>query len=195
MRFDLSKYSTVAERLAQFHLDHPDGRIVTELTNIDGEIGKTRWVIKSTIYLTAGDQANGLAKATGYAFEVDGTGGANATSALENGESSSIGRCLMVAGYSMSKEPNTLASREEMQKVVRGSRDFLMEASVLDSKEILRLLWAEAKAAKASEEVLEEIKGLANGIGATSVNTGAATGVPGSDTKAAQGKGTKPSAP
>jgi hypothetical protein len=195
MRFDLSKYSTVAERLAQFHLDHPDGRIVTELTNIDGEIGKTRWVIKSTIYLTAGDQANYLAKATGYAFEVDGTGGANATSALENGESSSIGRALMVAGYSMSKEPNTLASREEMQKVVRGSRDFLMEASVLDSKESLRLLWAEAKAAKASEEVLEEIKGLANGIGATSVNTGAATGVPGSDTKAAQGKGTKPSAP
>jgi hypothetical protein len=197
MRFDLSKYSTVAERLAQFHQDHPDGRITTELTHIDGEIGKTRWVIKSTIYLSAGDQANYLAKATGYAFEVDGTGGANATSALENGESSSIGRALMVAGYAMSKDssPNTLASREEMSKVVRGSRDYLAEAKTLDSKESLRLLWAEAKAAKEPETVLDEIKGLANGIGATSVNTGAATGVPGSDTKVTAGKGTKSPTP
>lgn len=180
MRFDLSKYSTVAERLAQFHQDYPDGRIVTELTNIDGEIGKTRWVIKSTIYLTAGDQANGLAKATGYAFEVDGTGGANATSALENGESSSIGRALMVAGYSMSKEPNTLASREEMQKVVRGQKDFIAEADKLTETEPLRALWAEAKANRAPEQTLAYIKDRANAVsGTSSVGAGATGGVPG----------------
>lgn len=168
MRFDLSKYSTVAERLAQFHQDHPDGRIITELTNIDGEIGKTRWVIKSTIYLTAADQANGLAKATGYAFEVDGTGGANATSALENGESSSIGRALMVAGYSMSKEPNTLASREEMEKVVRAQRNFLAEADKLTEVAPLRMLWAEAKAAGTDSEVLDRIRDRANLLGSSS---------------------------
>jgi hypothetical protein len=86
MKFDLSKYSTVAERLAQFHKDHPDGRIVTEIDSMHGDIGKTRWVVKATIYLTAEDQAAGLPKATGYAFEVDGTGGANTTSALEKTE-------------------------------------------------------------------------------------------------------------
>lgn len=179
MRFDLSKYSTVAERLAQFHQDYPDGRIVTELTNIDGEIGKTRWVIKSTIYLSAGDQANGLAKATGYAFEVDGTGGANATSALENGESSSIGRALMVAGYSMNKEPNALASREEMEKVVRGSKDFIAEADKLTDKDALRALWAEAKSKNAPEGVLTYIKDRANAThGTSSVDPGATGGVP-----------------
>jgi len=47
MKFDISKYATVAERLAQAHLDHPDLRIVTEITNIDGEIGKTRWVFRT----------------------------------------------------------------------------------------------------------------------------------------------------
>lgn len=164
MRFDLSKYSTVAERLAQFHSDFPDGRIVTELADVNGDIGKTRWVIKSTIYLSAGDQANNLPKATGYAFEVDGTGGANATSALENGESSSIGRALMIAGYSMNKEPNSLASREEMQKVVRGQRDYLAEADKLTDVEQLRLLWAEAKAGNASSDVLDKIKERANGV-------------------------------
>ena len=176
MRFDLSKYSTVAERLAQFHQDYPDGRIVTELADVNGDIGKTRWVIKATIYLTAGDQANNLPKATGYAFEVDGTGGANATSALENGESSAIGRCLMVAGYSMNKEPNSLASREEMQKVVRGQRDYLAEADKLSEVEPLRMLWAEAKAAGASSDVLDRIKERANGVAGNGVLGGGAEG-------------------
>ena len=173
MRFDLSKYSTVAERLAQFHKDYPDGRIVTELTHIDGEIGKTRWVVKSTIYLTAEDQASGLAKATGYAFEVDGTGGANITSALENGESSSIGRALMVAGYSMNKDPNTLASREEMQKVAR-ARDYADEASKLTDKDALRILWAEAKAAGSDAQTLAKVKAYANKLDADGKPRGSA---------------------
>lgn len=174
MRFDLSKYSTVAERLAQFHTDHPDGRIVTELTNIDGDIGKTRWVIKSTIYLTAGDQANGLAKATGYAFEVDGTGGANATSALENGESSSIGRALMVMGYSMNKDPNTLASREEMQKVEAGTTrtDWVAEADKVMNVEQARTLYARAKANKAPAEVLDRLKDIGKALSSTSEGSG-----------------------
>lgn len=180
MRFDLSKYSTVAERLAKFHQDYPDGRITTEITNIDGEIGKTRWVIKSTIYLSAGDQANGLAKATGYAFEVDGTGGANATSALENCESSSIGRCLMVAGYAMSKD--TLASREEMQKVVRG-RDYLAEADKLTDVSALRWLYAQAKGEDAPVEVLEGLFDRARLLTPGSEDNGAAGSVPGSTNK------------
>lgn len=173
MRFDLSKYSTVAERLAQFHKDHPDGRIVTDWESsytVTGEQGqKNIWVIKSYVYLTAGDQANQLPKATGYAFEIDGTGGANQTSALENAESSSVGRALMLAGYSANKDPNTLASREEIQKVQRGtSRDWLQESTKLTTKEELRVLWADAKAANASDAVLKQIKERADGLDSNS---------------------------
>jgi hypothetical protein len=164
MKFDLSKYATVAERLAQAHIDYPDMRIVTDIVDIAGEIGKTRWVVKSTLYLTAGDQANGLAKATGYAFEVDGTGGANATSALENCESSSIGRCLMVAGYAMNKEPNSLASREEMEKVVRAQVDWMAEADKVMNVEQARDLYAKAKAAKAPAEVLDRLKDIGKAL-------------------------------
>jgi hypothetical protein len=171
MKFDLSKYATVAERLAQAHIDYPDMRIVTEIVDIAGDIGKTRWVVKSSLYLTAGDQANGLPKATGYAFEVDGTGGANATSALENCESSSIGRCLMVAGYSMNKEPNALASREEMEKVVRAQTDWMAEADKVLNVNQARELYAKAKAAKAPAEVLDRLKDIGKALSSGSENS------------------------
>lgn len=186
MRFDLSKYATVAERLAQFHADFPDGRIITEWENNHyGDPGDKRtWVIKTKIYLTAGDQAHDLVKATGYAFEVDGTGGANATSALENAETSSIGRALMVMGYSMNKDPNSLASREEMQKVTRGQKDFIAEADKLTETEPLRALWAEAKANRAPEQTLAYIKDRANAVsGTSSVSAGASGGVSGVSAK------------
>lgn len=179
MKFDLSKYSTVAERLAKFHQDYPDGRIVTNWESsytVTGEQGQRNiWVIKAYAYLTAGDQANNLPKATGHAFEIDGTGGANQTSALENAESSAIGRCLMVMGYSMNKEPNALASREEMEKVQRGQRDYIAEADRISDVESLRLLYAQAKAAGAPSEVLEKVK--ARGEALSSEDSGAGTGV------------------
>jgi hypothetical protein len=146
-------------------------RIVTEIVDIAGDIGKTRWVVKSSLYLTAGDQANGLPKATGYAFEVDGTGGANATSALENCESSSIGRCLMVAGYSMNKEPNALASREEMEKVVRAQTDWMAEADKVLNVNQARELYAKAKAAKAPAEVLDRLKDIGKALSSGSENS------------------------
>jgi len=183
MKFDLSKYSTVAERLAQFHKDHEDGRITTQLlTNYEypqTPNGPRTWVVKASVYLTAGDQANALAKATGYAFEVEGGSGANATSALENGESSSIGRALMVMGYSMNKEPNALASREEMEKVQRGSapRDFLAEGKAAKDIDQLRFIYVQAKAAKTPDKILEAIKAHGESLSAGSQNQGTGRGL------------------
>ena len=184
MKFDLSKYSTVAERLAQFHKDHEDGRIVTELLSpSDYEPagnGARTWVIKTCIYLTAGDQANNLPKATGHAFEIEGGAGANATSALENGESSSLGRALMICNYSMNKEPNALASREEMEKVQRGSapRDFLAEGKAAKDIDQLRFIYVQAKAAKTPDKTLEAIKAHGESLSAGSQNKGAGRGLP-----------------
>ena len=100
-RFNLEEYETVEERIRRFYEDNEDGRIVTEWSNAneyvysaEREIGKRTWVVKATVYLTGGDQANDLPKATGLAFEIDGGSGANQTAALENAETSAIGRAL-----------------------------------------------------------------------------------------------------
>lgn len=181
-RFDLQNYATVAERLTQFHQDYPDGRIVTTWENVyDGVETDAKaprnWVIKATIYLSAGDQANDLPKATGFANEIDGTGGANNVAALPNAESSAIGRALMVAGYSMNKDPKTLASRQEMEKVERSQRDFVAEAGKLTDVEGLRFLYAQAKAAGAPADVLEKVKARGETLSSDSKDSGAGTGV------------------
>jgi hypothetical protein len=114
--FNLEDYETVEQRIARFYKDNPDGRIVTEnLTTLQDRQVLT-WVVKATVYLNNKEQGSTLAKATGLAFEIDGIGMANKTSALENAETSAIGRALANAGYSGNKR----TSREEMEKVARG---------------------------------------------------------------------------
>ena len=136
-RFDLAKYANVAERLQMVYSEYPDARVVTENLPTAADRSVSTWVVKASLYLTAGDQANGLAKATGHAFEVDGTAGANMTSALENAESSACGRAMALAGWSGDR--TSLASRTEMEKVESGVtpkptlRDYEAEASKLPS--------------------------------------------------------------
>lgn len=108
--FNLADYETVDERIKKFYGDHPEGRIVTEAMPPEGPVGSTRWIVKAAVFRSSGyDAPDG----TGYAFEVDGLNGmANKTSALENCETSAIGRALANIGYSGAKRP----SREEMRK-------------------------------------------------------------------------------
>lgn len=105
--FNLQDYETVEERLIKYWKDHPDGRIETKLI----EASATRFIVQAYIYRTEADQhpwSSGLAEET-----VQGRG-VNATSALENCETSAIGRALASAGYATKgKRP----SREEMAKV------------------------------------------------------------------------------
>lgn len=165
-KFDLSQYETVESRLKRFVELYPDGRITTDWSNeLDQHVGdKTRWVVKAKVYLSAGDQANGLVKATGYASEVEGSGGANNVDALANCETSAIGRALANMGMSGNKR----ASLEEMQKVERvaqhATRDWLAEADKLGDVNALRLLWAEAKAKQATQDVLDIIKEKASNV-------------------------------
>lgn len=107
--FNLADYETVDSRIKRFWTDNPNGRITTELVAYEGAVGATRWIVKASVYR---DLDHPDPDGTGYAFEVDGTGMANKTSALENGETSAIGRALANIGYSGDKR----ASREEMQK-------------------------------------------------------------------------------
>lgn len=166
--FSLNDYETVEERLKRFWADkaNADARLVTVNHTTPEDREKGVWVVEARLYLSAADQEKNLPKTTGWAFEIDGQAGANKTSALENAETSSLGRCLANYLYSGNKR----ASREEMQKVARAEaskRDWLGEADKLAltyDVDGLRLLYTEAVAAKAAPAVLEQIK--ANGSAA-----------------------------
>jgi hypothetical protein len=73
---------------------------------------RDRYIVKAYLYKTAADT---VAWTTGYAEEKVTDRGVNSTSALENCETSAIGRALANAGYAAKGKR---ASREEMTKVV-----------------------------------------------------------------------------
>lgn len=168
-RFDLSQYATVAERLDMLYNAYPDARIITENLTTEADREKKTWVVSATLYLSAEDQKNYCAKSTGHAFEVDGSGGANATSALENAETSAVGRCLALANWNGNLNQKSLASREEMMKVERASQDWRLLADGISNKEELRKVYADARKLGASADVLKYIEEKASGLdGATS---------------------------
>ena len=108
--FNLADYETVEVRLEKFIKDYPDFRIATELEVVE----KGRYIVKAYLYKASTDQ---ISWTTGYAEETISERGVNSTSALENCETSAIGRALANAGYAAKgKRP----SREEMSKVVAG---------------------------------------------------------------------------
>jgi len=109
--FNLQDYETVEERLIKFWKDHPDGQIHTKLL----ESQSARFIVEASIYRTEADLRPWT---TGLAEETVQGRGVNATSALENCETSAIGRALANAGYATKGKR---ASREEMGKVVKAN--------------------------------------------------------------------------
>lgn len=105
--FDLSDYQPVEERLILFWKEHPDGQIHTKLL----ESQSARFIVEASIFRTEADLRPWT---TGLAEETVQGRGVNATSALENCETSAIGRALANAGYATKGKR---ASREEMSKV------------------------------------------------------------------------------
>lgn len=179
-QFNLQDYETVEERLRRLYDLHPDARVITKnLTTLQDRQVST-WVVQAEIWLPAWtlskdsyewfvsdrDASPWYLKATGLAFEVDGTGMANKTSALENCETSAIGRALA----NMNLSGNKRTSREEMAKVAtavtpKPARNWDKEAEALAivyNIDGLRALYSEAQASQASPEALEQIKGWAS---------------------------------
>jgi hypothetical protein len=109
--FNLQDYETVEERLIKFWKDHPDGQIHTKLL----ESQSARFIVEASIFRTEADMRPWT---TGLAEETVQGRGVNATSALENCETSAIGRALANAGYATKGKR---ASREEMGKVVKAT--------------------------------------------------------------------------
>jgi len=104
----LKDYITVNERILKFYELYPQGRIITEIVSwTDGII-----VIKALVFRTSEDA---LPSATGHAYEKEGSTYINKTSALENCETSAVGRCLANLGLEIKRG---VASREEVENAI-----------------------------------------------------------------------------
>lgn len=101
-------YETVALRVQKFRERHPDYRLITEII----ERTDACVVMRASIY--NGDSL----LATGHAEEYRRTSEINKTSALENCETSAIGRALATLGLGGTE----FASADEVARAVSGSK-------------------------------------------------------------------------
>jgi hypothetical protein len=139
MAFNLEDYETVESRLEKWHGKFPDNRIETELI----EASNARFIVLCKLFKT---EADAKPCATGLAFETISDRGVNSTSALENCETSAIGRALANAGFAAKGKR---ASKEEMTKVVN-----ISPASFKDKLESRQNMYGKAGSKSAQIETI-----------------------------------------
>ena len=100
------QYETVASRLRRFRTDHPDWTIMPEIITVDDEV--VRMQVSIGYFSEAGSY---VALAMAHAEEYRAASEINATSALENCETSALGRALAFIGYGSA---DSIASAEEV---------------------------------------------------------------------------------
>ena len=105
-------YIEVNERVKQFHKDYPNGSITTELIEMTD-----RFITKTTVIP---DVKNPDRKFTGIAYEKEDSTFINKTSALENCETSSVGRALGMLGIGID---TSIASYNEVANAVEQQKD------------------------------------------------------------------------
>lgn len=124
------QYKTVAYRVNEFRAQYPDYTVSTELV----EANDTLVVMKASI-----SNEQGRLLATGFAEEVRAASKINRTSALENAETSAIGRALAALGlagteYASADEVANAISQQndgeflEFMSTVRANFDWVMYA-------------------------------------------------------------------
>lgn len=125
------QYKTVAERVAEFRNDHEyNYSIVTEIIQA-GELVQIKAGIISS---------DGRVIATGFAEEVRGSTNINQTSALENCETSAVGRALAAFGYggteyaSADEVANAIAQQAEAEAKRKAIEFYARMAQVIRDK-------------------------------------------------------------
>jgi hypothetical protein len=133
------QYATVAHRLQQFRTLYPAAQILTELTADDGK----KVIMRSEIYI------NGLIIADGWAEEVRGSSNINKTSALENCQTSAIGRALAIAGFDTSGH---ICSADEVSVAIERQRSVAIERQKNEANTAIKTLDKMAKKAKLTKK-------------------------------------------
>jgi hypothetical protein len=151
MKFKGREYTEVKDRLIAFADEFPQASIQTELVSvnqiIDSPTGETcnEYVVKATVIPNPLQEPEWFY--VGHAAERDNTGFVNKTSALENGETSAVGRALAFAGFG---GDFAIASKEEVdnakakQKVINPTiksleaMDKLANSGILSDEDVLR---------------------------------------------------------
>lgn len=99
----LKDYIEVNQRIMKFYEKYPNGRIITEIVSWENKTV----VMRATAYRNSDD----IIGATGHAYEKEDSTFINKTSALENCETSCVGRALALLGFEIKK---SIASKEEV---------------------------------------------------------------------------------
>lgn len=110
--FKGKKYVLVADRVVYFNEAYPDGSITTELVT---PVDSNDVIVKATIMIPISSQSQGVIYKTftGYSQATWGEGYINTTSALENAETSAVGRALAFMGIGVIE---SIASVDEIKK-------------------------------------------------------------------------------
>ena len=149
-------YVMVNERIKAFKELYPDYAIVTEIEHL----GDGMCVIKAMVM-----DAEGNPKATGHAYEKEGSSPINKTSYIENCETSAVGRALGFMGIGID---TSICSAEELAIAISQQETPEQIAERKLNGEAVELPTGEdfAKAMKsASAQQITMIKGIAERIG------------------------------
>lgn len=140
----LLDYITVNERIIEFYKKYSEGRIITEIVSWENGV----IIMKATVYRNHED-VNPIS--VGHAYEKEDASFINKTSALENCETSAVGRALALAGFEIKK---SIASREEVANAMHQQQT--ADAQRKPSQNQLKRLYAMLKEAMMREsDILE----------------------------------------
>lgn len=156
MKFKGKEYTEVKDRIDAFLSEYPEATIETQLVSVnnitDTPTGErcNEYLIKAFVYPSK--ENNPDLYYTGHAAERDNTGFVNKTSALENGETSAVGRALAFAGYgggyaiaskeevdnakaAQAKSHVTIKMLEELDKLQKDATPYLTDDMIKKYKE------------------------------------------------------------
>lgn len=144
--FNLDNYIPVHERIEKFYSQFNTGRITTEMLQYTSDAV----VFKAAVFREKDDAEP---SAVGHAYEVPGQGHINKTSAVENCETSAVGRALAMLGIEVSRG---IASRAEMEKVQRMENIKAVEQPT-ELERLKKVVWGQAKTLKLKVEDLDAL--------------------------------------